>query len=114
MTTKLANQIRATITAELFDYFSNKSEDCGMIASNSFNFPIVVDGEEGFVEIVVKVPKDDGDDNFGKRTEYTMKVEAAKEKAEAAAEKKAKKIERDKAQREAKAKAKAEREAKAE
>lgn len=79
------------------------SEDIGQIASNSFNFPVVAeDGEEGWVEVVIKVPKDDGDDGFGKRTEYELKCAEKVEKDKAKAEAKAKKIERDKALREAK------------
>ncbi len=64
-------------------------EDVGMIESNSFNFPIVIDGEEGFVEVVVKVPKDRGDDNYMKREVYADKVrERAERAAKAAAKKK--------------------------
>ena len=60
-----------------------------MIASNSFNFPIVSDGEEMFLEIVVKVPKDGGDDNYLKRDTYADKVRDAEErKAKALAKKK--------------------------
>ena len=50
-----------------------------MIASNSFNFPICEDGEEGWVEVVVKIPKDaddDGDGGYAKRDDYQMKCEA--------------------------------------
>lgn len=102
-----SNQIRTALISELFEYFSNKSEDCGMIASNSFNFPVVAeDGEEGMVEIVVKVPKDAGDDGYAKREEYSMKCEERAQKAKAQAEAKAKKIAKDKKAREAKAKAK--------
>lgn len=79
------------------------SEDIGQIASNSFNFPVVADdGEEGWVEVVIKVSKDDGDDGFGKRTEYELKCAEKVEKDKAKAEAKAKKIAKDKALREAK------------
>lgn len=94
-----ANAIRTRIVRDLFDKFSNV-EDCGFIASNSFNFPVVEDGEEGWVEIVVKVTKDGGDDGYAKRDEYEMKCSEKVEKAKAAAEKKAKKIAKDKADRE--------------
>ena len=56
-----ANKIRKQYIEELLAYFacegSSDGEDCGMITSNSFNFPVVADdGEEGWVEIVVKIP----------------------------------------------------------
>ena len=75
-----ANAIRTKIVADLFEHMSNAGEDCGLIASNSFNLPVVVDGEEGWVEVVVKVPKEDGDEGFGKREEYSMKLAANAER----------------------------------
>lgn len=54
-----ANKIRAKVLEAIMAYFVEADEDCGQIASNSFNFPIVEDGEEGWVEIVVKIPKED-------------------------------------------------------
>lgn len=104
-----ANKIRKQYIEELLAYFacggSSDGEDCEMIASNSFNFPIVAeDGEEGWVEIVVKIPKED--DGYDKREEYEMKKKEKEEKRKAQAEAKRKKIERDKAMREAKKKAK--------
>lgn len=90
MTVKIADKVRKEYITELFKYFADKGEDVGMIASNSFNFPIVTDGEEMFLEIVVKVPKDGGDDNYLKRDTYADKVRDAEErKAKAAAKKKA-------------------------
>ena len=94
-----ANAIRTRIVDDLFKYMSDVGEDCGMITSNSFNFPVVVDGEEGWVEVVVKVPKEDGDEGFGKREEYSLKLAANAERAKAKAEAKAKKIAKDKAKR---------------
>lgn len=95
-----ANVVRSTLVSELYKFFAEKGEDIGMIASNSFNFPVVEDGEEGWVEVVVKVTKDAGDDGYGKREEYEMKCSERTEKAKASAEKKAKKIAKDKADRE--------------
>ena len=92
-----ANAIRAKIVANLFEYMTNAGEDCGLIASNSFNFPVVVDGEEGWVEVVVKVPKEDGDEGFGKREEYSLKLAANAERAKPKAEANAKNIANDKA-----------------
>ena len=100
-----ANKIRKQYIEELLTYFrcdgSSDGEDCGMITSNSFNFPVVADdGEEGWVEIVVKVPKETGDEGYDKREEYTLKIKEKEEKAKASAEAKAKKIAKDKARRE--------------
>lgn len=71
----MANKVRARVVEAIMAYFVEADEDCGMIASNSFNFPICEDGEEGWVEIVVKVPKeaDDGDDGYAKREAYELK-----------------------------------------
>lgn len=98
MKTTTANIIRERYLSAIMSYFTD--EDIGRIASNSFNFPIVEDGEEGWVEIVVKVPKETGDEGYGKREEYTLKIKEKEEKAKANAEAKAKKIAKDKARRE--------------
>lgn len=90
----LANAVRAEIVENLFDFMTERGEDCGMVTSNSFNFPVVREGEEGFVEVVVKVVKKDSDECFQERTDYVMKQEekAAKaaEREKASAEKRAK------------------------
>lgn len=100
-----ANAVRGSLIEKLYKEFS-ENEDVGMVSSNSFNFPVVEDGEEGWVEIVVKVTKDGGDDGYLKRDEYKMKCEEKAEKAKVAAEKKAKKIAKDKKLREEKKKEK--------
>ena len=100
MKNTVANVVRERYLDTIMSYFTD--EDIGKIASNSFNFPVVEDGEEGWVEIVVKVTKDDGDDGYAKRDEYRMKCEEREAKAKERAEAKAKKIERDKKAREAK------------
>lgn len=102
----VANEIRSKyldiITKALAE------EDVGMIASNAINLPFVTeDGEEGWVEITVKVPKEAGDEGYGKREEYAMKCSEREAKAKEKAEAKARKIERDKAEREARKAAKA-------
>lgn len=99
-----ANKIRAKVLEAIMAYFVEADEDCGQIASNSFNFPIVENGEEGWVEIVVKIPKED--DGYEKREEYEMKVKEKEEKKKVQAEAKAKKIEKDKKLREQKRKEK--------
>ena len=95
-----ANKVRAKVIEAIMAYFVEAEEDCGMIASNSFNFPICEDGEEGWVEVVVKIPKDTGDDDDGysKREDYVMKC-AAKVAKQAEKERKA-------AERKSKSKAK--------
>lgn len=93
-----ANKIRAKVLEAIMAYFVEADEDCGQIASNSFNFPIVEDGEEGWVEIVIKIPKED--EGYEKREEFQMKMKEKEEKAKAQAEAKAKKIAKDKARRE--------------
>lgn len=108
MKLNLANQVRAHYTETLLNQFTQAGEDCGMIASNSFNFPIVVEGEEGWVEVTIKVTKDGGDDGYAKRDEYRMKCEERETKAKERAEAKAKKIERDKKAREERKRAKQE------
>lgn len=102
MKTTTANIIRERYLSAIMSYFTD--EDIGRTASNSFNFPIVEDGEEGWVEIVVKVPKYDGDEGYALREEYEMKCKERAEKAKASAEAKAKKIERDRKAREEKKK----------
>ena len=96
---KISNQnsIRAKYTADLLAYFS-QSEDCGQVKSNTLNFPVVTDdGEEGWVEIVIKVTKDDdGDDGYIKRQVYTDSLREKEEKVKARKEK----AEKDKARKE--------------
>lgn len=100
----LANAVRTAIIQKLYAYMEAEGEDVGMIASNSFNFPMVYDGEECFVEVVAKVVKKDSDECYMMREDFTMKeAEKIEKKAKAEAEK-AKKIAKDQAKREAKKK----------
>lgn len=104
MTTSNATAIRSAFVARLMSAL--EGEDLGFITSNCFNLPVVAeDGEEGWVEITVKVPKED--DGYDKREEYRLKCETKAEKAAEAAKKKAAKVAADKAKREAKAAEKA-------
>lgn len=98
MKVAIANAIREHYVLAVRSLFDE--EDYGMIASNAFNFPIVHEGEEGWVEVVVKVPKYDGDEGYALREEYELKCKERAEKAKAQAEAKAKKIAKDKARRE--------------
>lgn len=87
----LANQVRAAFIKVLFDFFTERGEDVGMVASNVFNLPTVIDGEECWVEVSVKVPKgtkDEEYDGYGRREDYTISLE---EKADKAAKKEAEK-----------------------
>lgn len=97
MKVAVANKVRARVIEAIMAYFVEAEEDCGMIASNSFNFPICENGEEGWVEVVVKIPKDsdDGDDGYAKREEYELKcAERATKQAKKDAEKAKKEAER--------------------
>ena len=89
----LANAVRSQIINRLFTYLAESGEDVGMVNSNTFNFPIVYEGEESFVEIMAKVVKKDSDECYQEREDYKAKlIEKAEKKAErekAAAEKKA-------------------------
>ena len=79
----LANQIRAQYVNALLAYLQSLGEDVGMTASNVINLPIVYDGEEGWVEISVKVPKgtkDEEYDGYGRREDYRISQEEKAEK----------------------------------
>lgn len=106
MKNTVANVVRERYLAAIMSYFTD--EDTGQIASNAFNFPIVEGDDEGWVEIVIKVPKYDGDEGYALREEYRMKCEERVAKAEEKAKAKAKKIERDKKAREERKRAKQE------
>lgn len=102
-----ANSIRAGLMSELSEFFATKGEDVGAIASNTLNFPIVAeDGEEGWVEVIVKVPKgtkDEEYDGYGRREDYKIAAVDRAEKKAAAEAAKQKKIAKDEARRKAKA-----------
>lgn len=94
MKTAMKNEVRAQYVQKLFEFLS-QDEECGMITSGSFNFPVVAsNGEEGWVEIIVKVPNDEGDEGYGKQEEYQLKLKAAAERKEKAEKEKALKIQR--------------------
>ena len=103
MKLKNANEIRRKVIKSLLeDVFTR--EDVGLITSNTLNFPVVADdGEEGWVEIVVKVPKgtkDEEYDGYARREQYKITLKEKAEKEKKRAEEKTKKIERDKKRRE--------------
>ena len=90
----IANAARARYINQIMDFLSEQGEDVALITSNSCNLPIVEDGEEGVLEVVVKVVKKDYDECMQEREDYKAKcAEAIAKKAErekVAAEKKAK------------------------
>lgn len=109
----LDSKLREKWVSTLAQMFTDAGEEVVQYKSNEICLPVLdEDGNEKWVQFVVKVPKGsrDGDefDGYAMREEYQMKQEAKAEKAKADAEKKAKKIERDRQAREAKKKVKAE------
>ena len=94
MKSTIANAIRARYINAIMQYLANEGEDVGLVTSGSCNLPVVEDGEEGVIEVVVKVVKKDYDECMQEREDYAHKVaekaEAKAEREKAAAEKKAK------------------------
>ena len=90
----LANAARARYINAIMAYLILEGEDVALVSSNTCNLPIVEDGEEGVIEVVVKVVKKDYDECMQERADYIAKCAEAEEKkaerAKAAAEKKAK------------------------
>lgn len=92
----IANSIRAAYIKEIMAYLESLGEDVALVASNTCNLPCVdaASGEEGVLEITVKVVKKPYDECMQEREDYIHKcVERAEKQAErekAAAEKKAK------------------------
>lgn len=101
LTVTEANKARPEYVKQFFDFAKKNFDDVGMISSNSFNFPILYGDKEGFVQVTVKIPtKDEDDDCYAKREEYQIKLSEAKRKAAENAEKKKKKKEADEKRRE--------------
>ena len=101
----LANKARAALIADIQSFLENRGEDVGMIASNIVNFPIVIDGEEGWIEVTVKVPKgtkDEEYDGYGRREDYRISLEDKAEKAEKREAEKAAKLAKAEARKKAK------------
>ena len=99
----IANAVRARYLNQIMEFLTAQGEDVALVTSNSCNLPIVEDGEEGVLEIVVKVVKKEYDECMQEREDYKMKLqEQAEKKAEREREAAAKK-----AKAEAKAAAKA-------
>ena len=119
--TKVKEQIKSEVMAVIIDALTSHGyTDVDFYKSNGICTPVVggEDLEEGYVQIVVSIPKGSRDgeewDGYEEIAAYKRKLEIERLNAEKKAAEKAKKIERDRKAREAKAKAKAEAEAKAE
>lgn len=94
MKLSIANAVRSRYINGIMDYLTAQGEDVALVTSNSCNLPIVEDGEEGVLEVVVKVVKKEYDECMQEREDYKAKCAEAEEKkaerAKAAAAKKAK------------------------
>ena len=94
MKLSIANAARERYIKSIMEFLMSKDEDVALVASNTCNLPIVEDGEEGVLEVVVKVVKKEYDECMQEREDYVAKcaekAEAKAEREKAAAEKKAK------------------------
>lgn len=94
MKLSIANAARERYINAIMQFLSNEGEDVALVASNTCNLPIVENGEEGVLEVVVKVVKKEYDECMQERADYVSKcaekAEAKAEREKAAAEKKAK------------------------
>ena len=94
-----ANTARTQYINSIMRFLAMQGEDVALVTSNTCNLPFVEDGEEGVLEVVVKVVKKDYDECMQEREDYKMKLQ---EQAEKTAER-----EREAAAKKAKAEAKA-------
>ena len=69
----IANVVRSRYINEIMEYLTAKGEDVALTASNTCNMPFVEDGEEGVLEVVVKVVKKDYDECMQEREDYIAK-----------------------------------------
>lgn len=90
----IANAVRSRYINQIMSTLSANGEDVALVSSNTCNLPVVEDGEEGVIEVVVKVVKKEYDECMQERADYIAKCAEAEEKkaerAKVAAEKKAK------------------------
>lgn len=70
----LANSVRTRYISAIMAYLAEQGEDVALVTSNTCNLPIVEDGEEGVLEVVVKVVKKDYDECMQERADYVAKV----------------------------------------
>lgn len=94
----IANAVRSRYINEIMEYLAAKGEDVALTTSNTCNMPFVEDGEEGVLEVVVKVVKKDYDFCMQEREDYIAKcaekAERDEERKRNAAEKAAKAAEK--------------------
>lgn len=102
----LANTVRSNYINDIMSYLTEKGEDVALVTSNTCNLPFVIDGEEGVLEVVVKVVKKDYDECMQEREDYVAHLAEQAEKKALAEKAKAEKIAKAKAKADAKAKAK--------
>ena len=90
----IATAVRSRYINDIMSHLAANGEDVALVSSNTCNLPVVEDGEEGVIEVVVKVVKKDYDECMQERADYIAKCAEAEEKkaerAKVAAEKKAK------------------------
>lgn len=97
-TKKIGEESRKTLVFHIVESLKSFGFDVLQTGSNTYAIPIVEDGEEGAVEIVVKIPKGPRDgsgyDPFEAAQAYAFHEDEKRKKAQKAAEKKAKKSEK--------------------
>ena len=76
MKTSNAAIFRENNIVALTDFFIERGEDVKRTATGSIAFPVVADdGEEGWIEVVVKIPKwTEDDDGYSRAEEYAQNV----------------------------------------
>ena len=90
---KIGEETRKTLVFHITESLKSFGFDVLQTGSNTFAVPIVEDGDEGAVEIVLKIPKGprdgDGYDPFEAEAAYKFHEEEKRKKAQKATEKKA-------------------------
>lgn len=98
--TQANNLLRAETLERLITFFTAENEEVLKTAAGEICFPVVDEnGEDKFVQVVVKIPKGSRDgepfDGYGLADDFTLKRVEKEEKAKKAAAKKAAKVKRD-------------------
>ena len=92
---KVGEATRETIVSQIVEYLKSFGFDVLQTGSNTYAVPVVEDGDEGAVEIVVKIPKGPRDgsgyDPFEAEAAYKFHEEEKRKKAAEKAKKAAKK-----------------------
>ena len=94
--TKVGEKSRDEVIFHIVESLKSFGYDVRQVGSASYAVPIVEDGEEGAVRIVVQIPKGardgEGYDPFEEAQAYQFKQDEARKKREKKAEEKAKKL----------------------